>query len=510
MTQADRWANDLAFVRSEIIRFARMDPQVILRDHAVDSDFTVPHPDGQGDLICGQEAGRRLTTIAEDVLTRPTLRARLSAHTVREHTKREFSHRFLQNDRQIDRRSAQRLLSAVEKSVARELVNLTHYIPCHVVTGEAPKLFEIGPVKFRPRRIFLEELSEDLDRYVNSSIGLMERQEQDTKRTTQGSPDHARRWVEQLRDGLLAHFSGFEWIAEVSVCRCEPAVSRQRARQTVESALDILRLILGEHHSDRMRVSGTPLAPLEGAQLTRASDGTIDISLSRSWNGQGLGKHWWSLFQSPEVAPRMAAASIALASVASMAPDHPLCERFIDAAGWYGQAILETSPAAKTIKYMTSIERIVLADSHDEVTSTVVARAAALCVDPGDQDHSRWRALVTRLYDARSRLVHGSMSPYSPTLERIAWDTGDVARCTLIRGLDLFSELNLSKKITTKELNRALATHVERILSIAPLNCVDSNPGADPAKLRTPFVRATRAKLRQLRQLLRRSRRTQN
>ena len=44
----------------------------------------------------------------------------------------------------------------------------------------------------------------------------------------------------------------------------------------------------------------------------------------------------------------------------------PLCYHFIDALSWFGQAVRETSDAARFVKFITAIKRIVVTNEGNK------------------------------------------------------------------------------------------------------------------------------------------------
>ena len=55
------------------------------------------------------------------------------------------------------------------------------------------------------------------------------------------------------------------------------------------------------------------------------------------------------------------------------------------------------------------------------------------------------------LYDVRSRLVHGSMSPFDPNAARATWEAEELATRILCRAIDFFIHLGLDAAIWSPE-----------------------------------------------------------
>jgi hypothetical protein len=128
----------------------------------------------------------------------------------------------------------------------------------------------------------------------------------------------------------------------------------------------------------------------------------------------------------------------------------PLCVRFVDALAWYGEAVAECSTAAKIVKFVSAIERLVCTGKeHDAegkvlpLAEIVVARAAIFYSRGPGATLVEARTQFERIYDSRSRIVHGSISPFDECLRSIASKTEEVTRMVLLAGLDFFTSLGI-------------------------------------------------------------------
>src|SRR5262249_30183915 len=154
--------------------------------------------------------------------------------------------------------------------------------------------------------------------------------------------------------------------------------SQRRARFAVSSAADILHLLLGAHFSARMLIGGPRIAADQRARITRGTDGALDIMISREPMGQMLEDNWWEIVSGGDGAHYLSAAGEALEVTTDPDLVRPLCYPFLDALSWFGQAVREVSDAARVVKYIAAIERMVLT-GEDTVVKTVTNRCAALC-----------------------------------------------------------------------------------------------------------------------------------
>jgi hypothetical protein len=142
----------------------------------------------------------------------------------------------------------------------------------------------------------------------------------------------------------------------------------------------------------------------------------------------------------------------------------PLCYRFLDALSWFGQAVRETSDAARFVKFITAIERIVITNEDDR-TETVKKRAAALCWEP-DSERKLYQLSerIGELYALRSKLVHGDISPFDERIGVELYGCEAVARRVLLRGLSFFQTIGLTVgNISQKGLRRHYKNYLQDV-----------------------------------------------
>jgi hypothetical protein len=143
--------------------------------------------------------------------------------------------------------------------------------------------------------------------------------------------------------------------------------------------------------------------------------------------------------------------------------DRPLSRRFLDAAAWFGEAVREESAAARVVKYVTALERMLMTDEAADITRLVSERVAAVCFEmPSRESFEEWRSSTQRAYALRSKLVHGSLSPTSPEILGELGMVASVSSMGVQGGLALLGEAGLrAEGVSTRTLadfyNRTVA-----------------------------------------------------
>ena len=120
-----------------------------------------------------------------------------------------------------------------------------------------------------------------------------------------------------------------------------------------------------------------------------------------------------------------------------------LSRRFIDALTWYGQAVTESMPSSKIIKYVAAWERLTITQKEESgsLTDKVTSRIAILSHVKANGEFSNTVKEVKTIYDWRSKLMHGSCSPFSKELAGISSRAGKLSVTALNRSLEVFVPL---------------------------------------------------------------------
>lgn len=145
----------------------------------------------------------------------------------------------------------------------------------------------------------------------------------------------------------------------------------------------------------------------------------------------------------------------------------------LDSAAWFGDAVREEFPGAQIITAVTVLERLVLTSEHEEIKKTVSQRGAAIRYDPSDtKTFEELEGELAEAYVMRSRLAHGSLSPFDPEVAAFAPACLHRIEQVICWGLSLFESHGLFDRELT---NRQLAEGLDRRISFAQER--DAAPG---------------------------------
>ena len=440
---ATNYIQDIEFILSEVSRVSQMDIAEIRKLPLADSMAMLPHTSGQGSMLCGIKAYRRLQSIAERVTSNSEYAGRINSDTVFEHLKLIIVERFLKESRPVDQKQVARATSWALKKSANKLIDLTHYIPCHLGHTETPDWFSIGPVRFIQCKNALMELKPALDGYLSKR---------------DADPDTGKR----LLDETTKYYQSFGWVGEIKVEKCEPSVSREIADRMIQNALDCLHLFLGAAYSNHMRVGGPYFSTDKRGHIRLGPDGNVDISISVDWLSHHLSEGWWESLNQESAKGLLFLAGVAIVEGNDLSTPTPLAQRFLDALYWYGEAVRDTSQAARAIKYVTAMERVLTTKKEEDVLETFSQRGASLSFQPEDDDYSELKKRFKDIYDLRSRLVHGARSPHKSGMGQGLREAESLAKLVLLRSLVFFGEKGLNASdVSPQQLDENYETLID-------------------------------------------------
>ena len=421
MTNANqKLVEDVGFIFSECASI-----QGLLRENfrSVSSDdvfFGIPKPSGGVQMPCGRAAAGRLCGLAEEAGRRSGLLRRVELDTIEQSLAELLVERFLRERRPVDQRQVQRALSAAGKAAKAKLVDTRYLIPCHLTLTRDPESLSLGPVTFHNRSSFRRLILPGARSYRSEGT------------------EADRAVGRKLLWSALQYYRSFNWVAEVEIKRCDSATAANLAEQAITSALDCLQLLLGAQWTDRMRVGGPAVPADRRAQLAilSASDALL-VSLSRRGAGQVNFTDGWSVhLEEPKRCLLLELCGIALEVAVDPDLERPLSRRFLEAARWFGEAVRDERPSTSVVKYVTALERMVMTDEREDITSLLSERVAVFCINMADgSDRQGWYEKARDTYRLRSQLVHGSMSPTATDAGAGARQAAGLAETTLLRCL---------------------------------------------------------------------------
>jgi hypothetical protein len=388
-----------------------------LKKYGYDCLYYFPHPSGRGNAIYGREAHNRFHEMGERYLVaQKDKKEKVNSSDFTKELFNEFSKRFLINQQEVNEKNVSRMLSNAYKSIETGFDSLTHLIPCSVVMHDDPPAFNMGPVLFQKTSKFLEE---NQKKFSLEKKRVAESHKEQCKSAIKNgypisrvaTPKQSDEYAVQLVETTLDYYKNYVWIAEVTIKNCHKEISKLRAKMAVEGALNILKLIIGESHADKMKLGGSSIPPNKKASLIKNSDGHFHFSISNNSNDNFINDNWFDeITKSYE--PWLRSLSMGLQTITEPKKENFLSLRIFDSLKWYGEAVSELSPSTKLIKYITAIERMVGTGEKRNLSKLITKRAAILHHWPEEgRSLKDSLAILNKIYDYRSKLLHGTITP---------------------------------------------------------------------------------------------------
>jgi hypothetical protein len=443
---------DVQFVLAESARVHKLmadtppaEWQNIPRDELIGS---LPHPSGKGDMLCSGLGERRVWALAEQALKQSNAVGTLETERVHQVLKPILVDRFIKELRPIDEKEVERALASAVRQAKRDRSDRVHFIPCRLMYAGDPDTFAVGPVTFMTLAKFNEAMAPHYESYVASDV----------------APEQPHN-LESFLNDARHYYNDFTWVARVNVLNCDEGTSRMRADMAVTAALNFVHAFLGAFHTRRMHVAGPRLDQDRRARLSLDAANKLHVTCSSSaTSAVGFLDGWGEHLEGETMAILLRGAAKALEPLADPSIQRPMGSRLVDAAAWFGDAVREPSTAAQIITAVTGLEALVMTGEHEDITDLLSSRAAAVAYHPcGEKTFAELEAELRRAYAMRSRLTHGSLSPFDPEVEAFAPACLRLAEEVICAGLELFeTEGLIDNPRTSRELAHGFDQLVER------------------------------------------------
>lgn len=489
---------DLESILERTIWSLKQTPEQLMahiRVNRTDVFHTIPDPKTGGKLIIGSDGTDRFWAIARRHLASISARKRrTSLPAFVEQLRVEFSQLFLAEGAKADQPSVDQWINRAYAAIAEEYKATTHYIPCAFLDPANVRSFEVGPVTFLHKAEFSRLYGQEIDK-LPESIRVRHREfvagmiEKGFPAENAATPEQSERLGHRMTDGLRDFFDCYNWYAVVMVDAADADVSYDRALFATRGALNIIKVLIGSYHTDRLRTANDPGSASKGARLTRDAKGEFEISLSTA-AVDNVGVECWHEFLSKD--ERFTLLARALSHCSTFEDPPHLCHRLMDAVTWFGDAVAEKSPAAKIVKFVNAIERICGTDKEfvekdgekkeRGVTDIVLTRSSILYSIITGKTFKAAKTEIEETYKCRSKLVHGSLSPFADDVTEQLHKTDRLTGILLLAAVDYFEGLGLEDRTIDENKLREAFLQLEKWQK-------DGRP--DPSKLRQEGLEKT-------------------
>ncbi|WP_233543967.1 hypothetical protein [Salinisphaera sp. Q1T1-3] len=377
-----RTQRDIEFIIRQIIRFSKMqfaEQKAYLEKHPMDASYQIPHPNGQGSLQCGGLAWSKFGSIADLVLDLDqSLGRRVRRQGARDAVTEAFVRRVLEEEREINRQTSELILNDALVSLRQSVGVAEHYFPCVLFPEGEPDTFSIGPVTFTRRRKFFKDKKANFKQSIEANT--VAHIEHVSNAIARGFPrDRAiteggsRELVRDLQARSIRTYREYPWVASVKVTDCDSETSQERATQSVEMAIHVLRVMLGASATKKVRLAWSESNPLHTAHLYADERGVIHPSIGMNTSAPVGTANWHdALMRGPLELDVLGSALNALVDPVEIPHLH---QRLLDAINWFGDAATDSNTSSGLVKYVSAIERLFLGKSEQGQAKRFARRA---------------------------------------------------------------------------------------------------------------------------------------
>ncbi|WP_347302036.1 hypothetical protein V5740_08350 [Croceibacterium sp. TMG7-5b_MA50] len=378
----------------------------------VDPWFMMPHPQGHGSLLVSKKAVSALDTLVMRVIKLRDLESRVTYSDIKKELGAEIIKRFVSEGRAIDQKQTDRLLSWAAKRAAARCGEFTYYYPLRFTFTSEPGEIDIGAVKIRWLDQFQPEIFNQVKAYLRANPS-----------------ESDRKWARKHLRTAAEYYKSYKWVAVVTVKNCDAKRAQDAAHDLLTSALDCLYFLIGRKGTHRVEVGRFQISSDSRALAWIKKDGLMTIQTSTgSLDAMGFPEGWSKDLQREDVVETLQLIRLVLNSKVDLSVRRPIASRFLDAARWFGEGVRDKQSFSKVVKFITAIERLMVAGSKSDIAETVSTRVADLTMSSDCLDDWRLKKkIVKEAYDLRSKLVHGSVSPFSKSVSEGVLICGDVA-----------------------------------------------------------------------------------
>jgi hypothetical protein len=341
-------------------------------------------------LECGRAALEQTVELTRYVRkSTVALAGNASADTVHSAFVKRFVERFVKHGHELTKSSLMSVLQKTVNEITARMAPRTIVMPCLLWQWEHPPQFSIGPVEFVRAKSFFDDPNNRLFHPEDSASAQAK---------------------------ALAEKAG--WVAVVTVSTMDDQTAERRARACVDAAISVIKLFVDPDRTRECRRADT-WGPAPNHGLFRR-DETGGLSCTMTYGGvDALGWENWATCFEGQSGILLKIAQGAVFGLLEPRPRYPLQLRFLDALKWFGDGVSEASSAARIIKYVFAWERLVITRKHvsgdgPALTTVVCNRIQFLCERIlGEPRGEVLLKEIETLYDVRSCLAHGSVSPWA-------------------------------------------------------------------------------------------------
>lgn len=433
MSAANQDIEDLNFIITEAIRLnklSRLDPELYKSDFYNDIDCIVsslkpPQDIGEIDHTLIQF---NFSSAAQKVLENIAKRQYRLTEGVTvldlETEIRNSIYIHLKNNGSFDSPGCMKLLARAQKRAKRSRKQITYFFPFNAVGLSPEKEINIGNLKIIHKDSIYAKVKED---------------------------DHYRFFIKSNEDI-------FNCLLHIPIPESSSNLSKHRAENVANFIYGVIRVFTTSYHykADQIILLNHPFHKDTTHYIASSND---DYWIEGSYLFNEDLKEFWDLFEEDLKSDIGTVISKLANHASSINSKECLADRLIDAFYWFREAAKDNNENSQIIKLVTAMERLVTLSDKDITNNFCNRIACTIAVYHGDLD--RWKSDLSKIYDLRSNLVHGSRSLYKSYSLPLDFNPFQLAYRTILSTCILFDKAGLELSVNESKLRYIYAELIE-------------------------------------------------
>lgn len=431
-----------------------------------------------GVVICGLDAMKKLHNLARDeYFSNQELSFTVTLEAYTDQIRKQFVSIFYEEKADLNKENLRRMFASSHSTLKEKFKSRTFFIPCLLFSHSSPKELSIGPISFMHSSLFRELYDEKFKIDISSSEEISERsleqaniliftsdkaKKKSNKVKIRYLTMAGKKADQKIFEKYINSIASYNWLARIRISPAEIKLSERQANYIIEQGLNVMRMILGEGYSHKLKRDIAAKEPYEIFRIYLNEEDIFEYTAS-SKSKEHHGENWHDALSVGDFEIRIFGEILTRLSNFQVISNAE--ERLLDALTWYGEAIAEQSPGIKIVKFMSTFERLTLTGERNQVTQHIVQRAAWLIKSCWDEDHGDE---IQNLYELRSRLIHGDKSPWDRSIDQSVITISKLTRKLLVSALRFFTDCQENEEAPlTKE---AIKKHYDELCPIQKRN----------------------------------------
>ncbi len=301
------------------------------------------------------------------------------------------------------REAKKKLRRRLEDRLAAVEHDVVHTFPCHILDDTSIGEFDVGPVRFWPRLVWLDYAERIEGRKADWVKYLREAW------TKNVAPPEGKTLHECYVRIIHSGFGFCKWAATVTISGNDIGRSKERAHTATRLAVDALGVVLNRRDALNLRGPGDELRPRAAVTIMHVPKKSISLGqsldLPRLGGRPGFAKSYLDDTKAYRDATGKAIDPIVAVKPSGSIPR--LRQTWCDALFWFGEARRDPTDFMALVRYGMSLDVLTQARQERGITCLLAALFGMRPNDTFLTDGKTLAKAAERIYNARSQLGHG-------------------------------------------------------------------------------------------------------